>query len=197
VHSTQAAKDAFDTFRPHPEDIVTGTKAIAEGVKNRNASQVLAGAGVAMMGVVDLVDVVPDASDALQKAGRETLKDTTEKTIDKVKDFKGGAYKDMKNPVGDGLDAHHMPADSTTSIPINEGPAIQMIPEDHAMTSSYKNTPLSKAYRAEIQGKIENGDMRGAMAQEIKDVKDATGSKYNKAMQEMLKYAKDKKMLNK
>lgn len=39
--------------------------------------------------------------------------------------------------VGDGLDSHHMPANSQSPLPTPVGPAIQMDPVDHRMTASY------------------------------------------------------------
>jgi len=105
-------------------------------------------------------------------------------------EFRGGAYKDMSKPVGDGLDAHHMPADAATDILREDGPAIQMLPEDHQKTKSYGN----KQYTDQLRVKAEK-DFRGAMAQEIRDVRRVARNagdprRYNKAMMQMLNYAK-------
>lgn len=54
----------------------------------------------------------------------------------------------------------------------------------------------SEEYRDQIGQMIENDNMRGAMAKEIKDVRRAAQevsgnrTKYNEAMQEMMQYAK-------
>jgi hypothetical protein len=88
-----------------------------------------------------------------------------------------------------------MPADSTTSISRGNGPAIQMKVEDHKLTSSYGSSTKAKEYRAEIQKMIEEGKFRSTMAKEIFDVKKKTGSKYNKAMLEMLEYSKKSEIL--
>lgn len=116
--------------------------------------------------------------------------------------FRGGAYRDMRYPVGDGKDAHHMPADAINGIPREKGSAIQMTPVDHKKTLSYGNDKTSTLFREKQKQLIESGNMRGAMAREIWDVRRIAREggdvkKYNKAMQEMLEYAKKEKMLNK
>ncbi|MGF1688512.1 DUF6531 domain-containing protein [Photobacterium japonica] len=131
---------------------------------------------------------------------RELVKIT--KSVNK---YRGGSHRDMIKPVGDGLDSHHMPAkQSNLSVHPNDGPAIQMDPFDHHLTSSNgRNGRAGAIYRSEITEMINSGDMRGAMAKEIRDVRRASleGSssrtKYNKAIKEMLGYAKSQGMLNK
>jgi hypothetical protein len=89
-----------------------------------------------------------------------------------------------------------MPADSINPLGREDGTAIQMEPQDHRLTSSYGNSREAQAYRGEILDRINSGDMRGAMAKEIRDVRRAAreasgdGSKYNNAIREMLDYAK-------
>jgi len=71
-----------------------------------------------------------------------------------------------------------------------------MDPSDHARTSSHgRQGNAGKAYRAEVQQMIDAGNMRGAMAMEIRDVRRVASEsgqprKYNVAMQEMLAYSK-------
>lgn len=102
----------------------------------------------------------------------------------------------MRKQVGDGLDAHHMPARSTTDLSSSDGPAIQMEPKDHRETSSFGGGKNAEKYRNELQDKFNNGNARSAMAQEIYDVrraaKEVSGDarKYNQAMRQMLEYAK-------
>ena len=109
----------------------------------------------------------------------------------------------MKYPMGDGKDAHHMPADAINGIPRGKGSAIQMDPKDHQKTKSYGNDKTSRQFREEQKQLIESGNMRGAMAREIWDVRRVArerggyAGKYNKAIQRMLEYAKKEKMLNK
>ena len=77
-----------------------------------------------------------------------------------------------------------------------------MDPTNHKQTSSYGRDPASRQFRKEQKQLIESGNMRGAMAREIGDVRRVAQEggnvrKYNTAMQEMLEYAKKEKMLNK
>ncbi len=110
-----------------------------------------------------------------------------------VSQYKGGRYKDLAT--GNGLERHHMPPDSTSSIPKKDGPAIQMDRPDHYQTSSWGTK--GRAYRAQLKELIKTGRMRGAMARDIMDVKRLFGSKYNQAIQEMLEYARKLGILNK
>jgi len=51
--------------------------------------------------------------------------------------YHGGAHWCTSQPVGDGLDSHHMPAQGYgNTFPPHFGPAIQMTPADHRMTAS-------------------------------------------------------------
>lgn len=117
----------------------------------------------------------------------------------------GGAHRDMTKPVGDGLDSHHMPSrKSNPSVHPNDGPAIKMDPHDHHLTSSNgRNGRASVIYQQKIADMIKAGNMRGAMAEEIRDARRASlkgsgsRSKYNKGIRQMLDYAKGRGMLNK
>jgi RHS repeat-associated protein len=78
-NSTQAAKEIVDVVRPHLEDVPKGINAIATGIVNRDAHTVLAG-GALLGGVaLDVVDFVPDPSDAAQMAARKTALETISK----------------------------------------------------------------------------------------------------------------------
>ncbi|HQS85057.1 MAG TPA: hypothetical protein PLY23_09240, partial [Alphaproteobacteria bacterium] len=92
---------------------------------------------------------------------------------------RGGAYGRLETLPN--FERHHMPADSVTSIPYRKGPAIQMQFADHFRTSSYGNKTTAKTYREEIQTLIEMGNIRGAMAREIRDVRRVANSKYTVA----------------
>lgn len=91
-----------------------------------------------------------------------------------------------------GREAHHMPADSVTGILKRDGPAIQMLTPDHRATSSWGNSTAAKAYRENLKLLVDNGQMRKAMAIEIKDVRRIGGRGYNPAILGMLDYAKSK-----
>lgn len=110
--------------------------------------------------------------------------------------FRGGSYDSLKvinKPHN--IERHHIPADSVSGVSRGRGMAIQMDAADHAKTSSFRNSSSAQKYRKEIKSKIDAGDMRGAVATEIWDVKKATGSKYNQALNEMLTYGKNSKII--
>jgi hypothetical protein len=133
-------------------------------------------------------------------SGREDTRsrgNSRRKSTKRIKEYHGGAHGDMKGPIGDGLQSHHMPADSVTNISYDKGPAIQMDPSDHAETSSHgRNGTTSKKYRHKLKALIDAGEMRKALMIDIRDVRRAArkGSddptKYNRALQEMLDYSK-------
>jgi hypothetical protein len=112
--------------------------------------------------------------------------------------YRGGPHSSTKLPVGDGLESHHMPdRRANPSVDPEAGPAIQMDVGDHRWTSSNgKRGQASQIYRDQTAAMIAQGRYRDAMAREIWDVRRAAriGSgdrtKYNKAIQEMLDYAK-------
>lgn len=110
--------------------------------------------------------------------------------------YRGGAHSKTRKPVNDGKDSHHIPAkDANPQLHPNDGPAIQMDPKDHARTSSNGQMAGSLEYREFIADLINNGKLRDAMAQEVKDVRRVAKEikdpkKYNEALQEMLEYFK-------
>ena len=102
--------------------------------------------------------------------------------------YRGGAYSDLERIAE--FDRHHMPADSISSVARNAGPSIHMERGDHRQTASYGSSLAARSYREKTQTLIDKGDMRGAMAEEVLDVRKVGGSKYNSAILEMLEYAK-------
>jgi hypothetical protein len=106
--------------------------------------------------------------------------------------YRGGSYRDMRyGPKAPMTDAHHMPPRGIVpDVSVGDGPAIQMLQQDHRMTSSWGAGKDAREYRAILQQKIESGDTRGAVATDIWDVKSTTGRKYNEAMLEMVDYGK-------
>jgi RHS repeat-associated protein len=112
--------------------------------------------------------------------------------------YRGGPHSQAKGPTGDGLDSHHMPdRNADPRVPVDNGPAIQMDPHDHALTSSNgRNGRAGAAYRAQTADMINQGNYRGAMAREIRDVRGAAArgsgdrTKYNEAIGEMPDYSR-------
>jgi hypothetical protein len=110
--------------------------------------------------------------------------------------YRGGAHSKTSKPTGDGKDSHHMPADDASPLPTDDGPAIQMHPDDHKMTSSNGNKGKKGIrYRADIGDLLKKGQWREAMLKEIVDIRKISKNigypkKYNEAMLEMLEYFK-------
>jgi filamentous hemagglutinin len=131
---------------------------------------------------------VPEGASSIPTASRAT------NTAD---DFRGGPHRDTSQPIGDGLDSHHCPAKNCyQDAPIGnaDGPAVQMDPADHRMTSSYGSGAEAKAYRAEQQRLLNEGRVLEAIQMDIDDIRRIeveTGQpgKYDNAIQQMQDYA--------
>ena len=164
--------------------------AAAQSVRDYNAGAITAGQAVTNM--------LPGRVGRLARAGRAVEEAGTAGRI-----FSGGAYGRLSSERGV-IERHHVPAASISPHTTYSGPAIQMDYADHLLTSSHGSRGLEGAlYRNEIKQLIENGNMRGAMAREIWDVRRAavqgggTATKYNGATREMLGYSYGNGWLNK
>jgi hypothetical protein len=100
--------------------------------------------------------------------------------------FSGGAHRLLST---DGLERHHMPADSVSPLSKGRGPAIEMIPEDHMMTASWGRSRTAMNYRARQQQLISEGRFAEAMQMDINDARILFSAKYEDAIQRMLGYA--------
>jgi len=101
--------------------------------------------------------------------------------------FRGGRHKDTKGPAGDGLESHHMPADSISPLPTDQGPAIQMEPTDHRRTASHGSRGAAGVtHRARQAALIAEGRFDDAIQTDIDDVQSKFGSKYDEAILEMI-----------
>lgn len=103
---------------------------------------------------------------------------------------RGGAHGDVKGLPG--YESHHMPADSVSPLPTNQGPAIAMKIDDHRMTGSWGNSREARAYRKRQAELLEQGKFGEAQKMDVDDVRAKFGDKYNEAIDQMLKYT-DKK----
>jgi len=102
---------------------------------------------------------------------------------------KGGSYADVKaTSDGETSEVHHMPADSTTDLPRDDGPAIKMDKEDHRQTASCGNSKEAQEYRAKQKELIEQGKFKEAIQMDIDDIHEKFGDKYDDAIDEMLAY---------
>jgi RHS repeat-associated protein len=88
---------ATDTFRPHPEDAILGAKAFKDAYATGNIPGMLSAAGVTLMGIADIVDVIPDPTDILQKQARKAAQETTETAADAIRKGAGEAGGESGN----------------------------------------------------------------------------------------------------
>jgi hypothetical protein len=109
-----------------------------------------------------------------------------EKDVDENAEKKGGRFDDVfKEGEGDKYEVHHMPADSTTELERNDGPAIKMDKDDHRETASCGNSNEARARQKEL---IKNEKFREALQMYIDDIHEKFGDKYDDAISEMLEY---------
>jgi hypothetical protein len=99
---------------------------------------------------------------------------------------RGSAYREVKGVPG--YESHHMPADSISPLPTNQGSSIAMEINDHRATASWGSSREARAYRQQQSSLIEKVDFRAAQQMDIRDVQDKFGSKYNDAIRQMLEY---------
>ena len=110
--------------------------------------------------------------------------------------YRGGAHGCMTGTpetVGDGLDSHHMPANSQSPLPTPVGPAIQMDPVDHRLTASYGGGVNGPRY-APQRGLLARGQAYAAFLLDVADaraVASAQGNptKYDDAIEQATAYA--------
>ena len=101
----------------------------------------------------------------------------------------GGAHKDLQQ-VGDGKEAHHMPADSASPLGTGDGPSIKMDPADHSKTASWGRSKEAQKYQKEQAELIKNGKFKDAQQMDIDDIRSKFGNKYDKGIKEMEDYTK-------
>lgn len=106
-----------------------------------------------------------------------------------LEEKKGGSYRDVKKTSdGETHEVHHMPADSTSNLERDDGPAIKMEKEDHRQTASCGNSREAREYREKQKELIEQGKFREALQMDIDDLYEKFGDKYDDAIAEMLEY---------
>jgi len=65
-----------------------------------------------------------------------------------VRAAKGGLFKEVRS-ANTGGEVHHMPADSSSPLSTNNGPAILMDADDHKLTASCDHLPALRAKMSE------------------------------------------------
>jgi hypothetical protein len=128
----------------------------------------------------------PDVPDRYKISDSKELppKDTVEQP-----EKNGGSYADVKKTSdGSTSEVHHMPADSTTDLPYNDGPAIKMDKEDHRQTASCGRTNEAQEYRQKQKELIEQDKFREAFQMDVDDIHENFGDKYDGAIADASKY---------
>ena len=115
----------------------------------------------------------------------------------------GGSYNSILTSMGG--ERHHLIAQSNINattiykydsnrniigtVTTGTAPCILMTPEDHAKTSSYKNTADAIKYRANQLALIKQGKYLQALENDILDIRRQVGTKYDMAYIQARTYA--------
>lgn len=127
-------------------------------------------------------------AEVIDKNTEEEIK-SKDKDVDEKTGKLGGRFGEVfKSGEGDKYEVHHMPANSSTELDRNDGPAIKMDKEDHRETASCGNSREAREYQARQKELIENGKFREALQMDIDDIREKFGDKYDEAIAEMLEY---------
>ncbi|GFI33086.1 hypothetical protein IMSAGC013_04493 [Lachnospiraceae bacterium] len=128
-------------------------------------------------------DCLQNGSDVNQELERQEVSDS------EIGDRQGGRFGDIfRDGEGDKIEVHHMPADSVTELPRNDGPAIRMDKSDHRETASCGNSREAREYRERQKELIDEGKFDEAVQMDIDDIREKFGDKYDDAINEMLAY---------
>ena len=110
----------------------------------------------------------------------------------------GGYHKNVRGKIP-GFESHHIPAQSVQDGKADELPAIAITAEDHRHTDSYrgkshrKYQPFlpdgaeeSESYKQEAEGMIESGNYVDLVRDEIYNLRDQCGTRYDGAIKQYL-----------
>ena len=146
------------------------------------------------LSMVKRISSTHESTEPLQESiNGENVNNTEDKETDETdepqNEKKGGRYSEVKETSnGETHEVHHMPADSTTELRRDDGPAIKMEKDDHRQTASYGASREAKEYRERQRELIEQGKFREALQMDIDDIHDKFGDKYDDAIAEMMNY---------
>lgn len=133
----------------------------------------------------------------------ETLKSSLDLSSGDSSTFQGGgSYAEVRarlNKEGrEGYEVHHMPSNAAQNAVSGKLPAIALTAEDHAETDSFRgkqnrkpesflpDSPKSDTYRNESAKMIDNGRYAELVTDEVYNIKDKFGDKYDGALSEYL-----------
>jgi hypothetical protein len=171
-------------------DLANAGLLVVDG-RSGEASIVVAGA-VAPVGLDKVLRKMPDIplgklADLLHLPNEDMAAAAMKRSkADDVPVFRGGRHGTTKGPKHDGLDSHHMPADSINGPPTDKGPAIQMLPEHHKMTASHGSGKSATLHRDQQAALIKQDQFGAAMQLDIDNTRELFDDMYNDAIGEML-----------
>ncbi len=96
--------------------------------------------------------------------------------------------KELESKDGIVREVHHIPADSTTDLSYNDGPAIIMEKTDHRQTASCGSSKEARDYQAKQKELISEGKFREAVEMDIDDIREKFGDKYDSEIEKLEKY---------
>ena len=102
----------------------------------------------------------------------------------------GGAHRDIKGMPG--YEAHHMPGKAVSPHSEGDGPAIAMLKEDHRQLPTSRRGPEGDAFRRRQSEHISRGDFASAIQMEIDLVRSRYGARYDDAIEQMLKFSRER-----
>ncbi|WP_165764968.1 RHS repeat domain-containing protein [Flavobacterium oreochromis] len=102
-----------------------------------------------------------------------------------------GPFKDLAGLPGDGLTPHHMPQDALGHMPRAEGGCIVMPHDEHIQTRTYG--AKGRATKKADLGR----PFKDVLKDDIIDVKKIAPNKYDKSLEELIKFYEDNGMLKK
>ncbi len=105
----------------------------------------------------------------------------------------GGSYRQVRDANAGGQ-VHHIPADSISPLPKDDGPGIFMTTPDHQRTGSWGRGADQRAYRNKQKQLIDNQGWDGfkdAMQMDIDDLRKNFGDKYDPGINQALGYVRE------
>lgn len=110
----------------------------------------------------------------------------------------GGLHKNVQGKL-EGFESHHIPAQSVQDVNARNLPSIALTKEDHSLTNSYRWKSNQKhdsfipdilnnngTYKEEAEKMIDNGNYTDLIRDEIYNIRDACGNKYDGAIKQYL-----------
>lgn len=105
----------------------------------------------------------------------------------------GGSYRQVRD-ANQGGQVHHIPADSISPLPKDNGPSIFMTTPDHQRTGSWGRGTDKKAYRDQQKQLIDTNGWNGfkdAMQMDIDDLHRNFGDQYDPGINQALAYVQE------